>query len=253
MYTAFASSTSALGQLILYDISDGTTTAIMPSAETVREARIDGNVVVWTQGQNGSTKILYRDLSWASGVTVTLGGPNPAASDVEIGSRYVVWEKVAGTQKDIAAYDRLTGATITVSADPNLDERLPTTSGNWVAWEAESATGMAIRLANLAIKPVTSFVAVDDGSNVRRPSIDGGLVAFESDAAGDLDIYLYRICDGKVFQITTQADDQFLNNLFGDKVAYVDLRGTSLDVYASRFRFPWCVAACGAGGASQQP
>lgn len=256
VYTAFESTTSAMGQLMLYDIGDGTTISIMPGVETVREAPIDGDVVVWTQGQNGATLVLYRDLNWAAGVAVTLGGPNPATSNVEIGSSYVVWERVVNGQKDIAAYDRVTGAWIQVSADPNLDERLPTTSGSWVAWQAEDGGGaMTIRMANLAIKPVTSFVAVDDGSNVARPSIDGGLVAFESDAAGNLDVYLYRMCDGKIFQVTTQQDDQFLNNLFGDKVAYVDLRGTSLDIYATQFSLASCApwGACPAGGTSQQP
>ncbi len=137
------------------------------------------------------------------------------------------------------AYDRLTGAWISVSADPALDERLPTTSGNWVAWQAEDASGSStIRIANLAIKPVTSFAAVDDGSNVSRPCIDGDLVAFESDAAGNLDIYLYRISDGRIFQVTHDTADQFLVNLYGDQVAYVDERGTSLEVYASTFWLP---------------
>jgi len=238
VYTAFESPTSVLSKLMVYDTVSGTTTEVLADAGAFREARIDGDVVVWTQGQSGTTKVMYRDLTWVSGVTVTLGGPTPAASNVEIGSRYVVWEKTIGTQKDIAAYDRLTGATISVDADAGLDERLPSTSGNWVAWQAEDASGSrAIRLANLAYKPVTSFAAVNDGSNVARPSIDGDLVSYESDAAGNLDIYLYRISDGKTFQVTTQAGDQFLNNLRGDKVAYVDLRSPTLDIYTTQFAF----------------
>lgn len=239
VYTAFDSPTSTIGELMLYDIEQETTVLVIPTADTVREARIDGDVVVWTQGQNGVTKVLYRDLNWPAGVTVVLGGPSPAASNVEIGSRYVVWERAIDGQKDIVGYDRLTGAGITVSADPALDERLPTTSGNWVAWQAEDASGSTtIRMANLAIKPVTTFVALDDGSNVYRPCVAGDLVAFESDAGGNLDIYLYRISDGRIFQVTHNPEDQFLANLYGDKVAYVDLRGTSLDVYASTFWLP---------------
>jgi hypothetical protein len=238
VYTAFASPTTTLGRLMVYDIASGTTTPVLPDAGTFREARIDGDAVVWTQGQNAASSVMYRDLTWVSGVTVTLGGPTPAASNVEIGSRYVVWEKTIGTQKDIAAYDRLTGAWISVDADASLDERLPSTSGNWVAWQAEDASGSkAIRLANLAYKPVTSFAAVNDGSNVSRPSIDGDLVSYESDAAGNLDIYLYRISDGMTFQVTNQADDQFLSNLRGDKVAYVDMRGPSFDIYVTQFAF----------------
>jgi hypothetical protein len=239
VYTAFAGPTSTIGQLMLYDIDQGTTVLVMPTADTVREARIDGDVVVWTQGQNGFTSIFYRDLNWTAGVTVQLGGPDPAASNVEIGSRYIVWEKAVNGEKNIMAYDRLTGAWLSVSADPALVERLPTTSGNWVAWQAEDGSGATtIRMANLASKPVTTFAAVDDGSNVSRPCVAGDLVAFESDAGGNLDIYLYRISDGRIFQVTHNPEDQFLANLYGDKVAYVDLRGTSLDVYASTFWLP---------------
>ncbi len=242
VYTAFASPTSTLGMLKVYDIALATTADVMPAADTFREVRIDGDVVVWTQGQNGSTRVVYRDLTWPGGTAVALCGPTPDCGNVELGSRYVVFEKSIGTQRDIAAYDRLTGAAVTVSSDPTLDERLPTTSGNWVAWQAEDTASGArsIRLANLAVKPVASFVAISDGSNVGRPSFDGNLLAYESDAAGNLDVYLYRLTDGEIFQVTTQPDDQFLTNLFGDKVAYVDLRGSSLDVYASTLSFDAC-------------
>jgi LruC domain-containing protein len=226
------------GSRIVYTAFASTTNSVIPEAAGNREARIDGDVVVWTQGQNGSTRVLYRDLNWAAGVTVTLGGPTPAASNVEIGSRYIVWEKVTNGQKDIAAYDRVTGAWIMVSADQALEERLPTTSGNYVAWQATDAAGSTIRMANLAIKPVTSYTAVDNGASVARPCVDADLVAFESDLAGNIDIYLYRISDGRIFQATHDTADQFLVNLFGDKVAYVDERGGSLDVYVSTFWLP---------------
>jgi LruC domain-containing protein len=239
VYTAFAGPVSTVGALKVYDIVEGTTVDLLPEAGSVREGRIDGSVVVWTQGENGTTRIVYRDLAWDAGVTVTLAGPSPAASNVEIGSRYVVWEKVAGTQKDIAAYDRLTGAGITVSADATLDERLPSTSGKWVVWQAEDASGVyTLRAANLSIKPVTASAIVDNGSYVGRPSIDGDLVAYESDVAGSLDIYIYRISDARIFRVTDDASDQFLVNLFGDKVAYIDNRSGSYDVYVATFSLP---------------
>ena len=239
VYTAFASPTSVLGQLKVYDVSSGATVTLDQPSSTVREARIDGTVIVWTQGQSGTTEVWYLDLTSVAGTAYLLRGPNPAASNVEIGSRYVVWEETNGTQKDITAYDRLTGTYITVSADPGLDDRLPTTWGNWVAWQTEDSAGArAIRLANLAVKPVAPFVAVDDGFNVGRPSVDEGLVAFESDASGNLDVYVYRIADARIFRITYDGEEQFLNSLLGDVVGYVDLRGDSLDIYVSRFRLP---------------
>lgn len=239
VYTAFDAADTVMARLNLFDISSGETTAITPDPGPYREVRIDGDVVVWTQGQNAATSVHYRDLSL--GAAFVLAGPTPPASNVEIGSRYVVWEVVQGTQKDIKAYDRLTGAYIIVSADPTLNERAPTTSGNWVAWQAEDASGaFSIRLANLAFKPVESFVAVSNGSYVGRPSLDGDLVAYDSDLAGDLDVHLYRISDGETFQVTSRSGDQFLPSLLGDMVAYTDASGPSLDVYASSLAFDAC-------------
>jgi beta propeller repeat protein len=56
--------------------------------------------------------------------------------------------------------------------------------------------------------------------------------------AGSLDIYIYRISDARIFRVTDDASDQFLVNLFGDKVAYIDNRSGSYDVYVATFSLP---------------
>ena len=241
VYTAFPYVGSLDGELRLYDIDSAVTINIVSSAETVREARIEGDVVVWTQGTNGVTRVLYWDLTWSDlAEPVVLGGPTPAARNVEIGDHYVVWERVIeeadGTyQRDIWAYDIVGGIWIPVSEDPNRDERRPTTRNNWIVWQSTGPNGMTLELADMSQDPIEIQTIVDMGADVERPTVDGDFVAFESTAAGNLDIYLYRISDGSIFQVTDHPDDQMLNNLRGDKVSYVDMRNDSLDVFVSKF------------------
>ncbi len=238
VYTAFESKDSQLGRVMVYDLAAGTHTAIIDQADTVFEARIAGNAVVWTQGQAGALKVMYYDLGWASGLPVVIGGPTPPASNVDIGDRYVVWEEDVDYQGDIVAYDLFTGLLIAVSSVADLDERQPATAADIVVWESTAMDGtMTIELADLSQTPPVRTTVASGSAAAYAPSIDGDLVAYESDPDGDLDIFLYRISDAETFQVTTDPAHQWLNNLHGDKVAYVDSRSGSLDVYVSTFAF----------------
>ena len=114
-------------------------------------------------------------------------------------------------------------------------EANPATSGSWVVWQADDGAGGSDILA-LNLDTSDSRVIADDGSANLFPTIDGDIVAWESNADGDFDIYLHRLSAGDTFQVTNHADDQFLNNVFGNQVAYVDNR-TTTDVFVTTFDF----------------
>jgi dipeptidyl aminopeptidase/acylaminoacyl peptidase len=229
------------GQIKLYDLATGTSVALMPENDTVREARIHGDIVVWTQGQGGDTRVNYYDLNWPSGMDpLTIGGPNPASYNVDIGSRYVVWEQFDGGQTDIRGYDIYGGDYVSISADVNMNESDPATFGEVVVWQSTDAAGnTTIELADLSVKPAVRYTLVDNGALVYAPSIHENIVAFEARASStsDLDIYLARISDGKIFAVTASPDDQYLNNVFGDKIAYVDASGAATDIHVVTFAF----------------
>ncbi len=231
VYTAYESTSLLLGRLMLYEIDTGYTTELISAVDTPREVRIEGDAVVWTQGQTGSTRVHYLDLGWSSGNPIELGGSAPAAN-VEIGERFVVWEEFRNGQRDIFAYDLLMAMPVAVSDDASLDERLPSTSGTWVVWQALGPDGWTIQGRNVATD--ATFV-IENGAVVRRPSIYGNLVAFESDVEGHYEVYLYWIAKGETFRVTTDTHDQFLNNLYGNQVAYTDMRTGSLDIFVSTF------------------
>ncbi len=240
VYTALEIGSSE-GKIMLYDLAIGTTTELMAEADTVHEARIDGDIVVWTQGQNGNRRVNYFDLNWPSGTTpVTIGGPNPPSFNVDIGSRYVVWQQLVDGQYDIGGYDIYGGDYVSVSADSDLDERVPATFGEYIVWRATHSDGsMTLEIADMSVEPFDRYTAVDNGSLVFAPSIHGNVVAYEArrSSTSDMDIYLYRISDMGNFTLVDQPDNQYLNNIFGDKVAYVDADGAALDVWVSTFSF----------------
>jgi hypothetical protein len=241
VYTAYEDVSTTRGRIMLYDLAAGTTRALMSAADTVREARIQGSIVVWIQGQAGATLVKYLDLTWPAGTQpVTIGGPNPSCFGLDIGSRYVVWQQRVGNQFDIAGFDIYGGNYISISNDPDIDERRPASFGEHVVWRASHPDGsMTIELAELSTRPIFRTTAVDNGMQVYRPTIYQDLVAYEArhSETSDMDLYLYRISDGSTYTLTDLPDNQYLNNIYGDKVAYVDAQGPALDVWVSTFSF----------------
>ena len=55
VYTALDA--TGLGMIRLYDISNGSTSDLMPVPDSVKEARIHGARVAWVQGAPGATRI----------------------------------------------------------------------------------------------------------------------------------------------------------------------------------------------------
>jgi parallel beta-helix repeat protein len=241
VFTAYDPNTPMWGQVKLYDLDTGDTVDIMTEADTVREARIEGDIVVWTQGQNGDTRVNYFDLNWPTGIDpLTIGGPVPASYNVDIGSRYVVWEEANGASADVGGYDIYGGDYISIAADPDVDEAHPATFGQLIVWQATHTDGTTtIEIADMSVKPAARYTAVDNGTLVFAPSIHGNVVAYEGkrNASADLDIYLHRISDMADFPLTSAAGDQYLNNVFGDKVGYVDASAGQTDIHVATFNF----------------
>ncbi len=249
VYTAYESPTSSTGSIMLYRISSAET-LVLGSAEAVREARVDGSMVVWIQGAPGATLLMAYDLAdlGSGGAASVLAGPTPAPTNVEIGSRFVVWDQLVDRQRDVVAYDLVTGQTISVAADPATEEGFPATSGSWVVWESRSSSETGARISARNLDTGELRVIADYGTINTMPSIDGNLVAFESRAAGNYDVYVHRLLEGDTFQVTTDPSDQRLNNVFGDLVAYADSRNGSSDVFVSTLAFVPDDPCANAGG-----
>jgi hypothetical protein len=243
VYTAYLSAGSPVGRIMVYNLDAGERLTVTEDAATVFEARIHDTAVVWLQGGMDELEVMYYDLDSAA-YPIPIGGPD--VWDPDIGDRYVVWTREDNNEAgDIMAYDRILGELITVSDDPELYEREPSSYGDFVVWHATTITGAhTIELADLSKEPddpSARLTLIDDGSVVWDASIDDDLVAFRSDVAGNWDIYLHRISDGATFQVTTNQYDQFLSDLFGNMVVYADNRNLTRDVYLSSFSIVECM------------
>ncbi len=222
VYTAFDPFSSFNNAIKVFDIDTMTTTTVV-SGQPVVEARISGDIVVFVNGVSNAVVQLV-DLSSLPLTPVTISAQG--VSNVEIGDNWVVWEELnAGGDLDIRAYSLLSasGFSLSVSSAANIDERSPATDGNNVIFQVDDFSNniTTIDLVDLT-NPAGRITIADNGATVRGPTISGDFVAYESDVNGNFDIFLYRISDGETFQATTNGDDQVLNDVFSDKIAFVN-------------------------------
>jgi hypothetical protein len=124
-----------------------------------------------------------------------------------------------------------------ITNTPGISERRPATSGDWIVWQQIDGASMTIEGLNMA---TAEWFTIDNGSSNYNPSIDGDLVSWETEVAGNLNIWLYRISTGESFAVTNDLGYQYLNDVFGNLVAYVDYVDMSAgreDVYVSTLTF----------------
>lgn len=239
VYTAYDSQTVLSGRILVYDIDTASTT-VLATATALREPRCFADRVVWMHGTTSAAMVLLYDLAdLGTGASAQeIAGPSPSATNPEIGDRFVVWDSFVNNQRDVFAYDLLTGATFAVANDPTTDEWLASTSGAWIVWETRIPGQSATRIEALNADTLERRVIVDNSAASIAPTIDGNVVAYESRAAGNFDIYAYRLAERDTVAVTGgDATDQRLNNVLGDLVAYVDARNGSMDVYVSKLDF----------------
>ena len=161
---------------------------------------------------------------------IILSGPE-SASGVEIGSRYVVWEereryhrpqRHRGLRHD-HRHD------LDVASDP-ATEQAPATYGDWIVWQRTGGGTTSLWAQNVGApvrEPAFMFATTSAPSVVRNPSIDGDFIAYETNSSGNFDVYVYRLSEGAAYQVTNAAQDEILNNIFGDLIAFVDVSATA--------------------------
>jgi hypothetical protein len=219
VYTAY-DGTSTNGLIKVYDTQTFTTEVVVAD-EPVFDAHIHGTMIVFVTGTPGATVIKVVDLSWPKPWTpVLISDPAHPATAADIGSDWIVWQEVDGSDTDILAWSRNTGSAVLVSGAAGINERNPAIDGARVVFEVRDGATRTIDLVDLALD--TRLTIADNGAIVGRPRIDGDFVIYESDL-DDFDIHLYRISDGETFPVTEDSNHQMQADLLGDKVAFQNL------------------------------
>ncbi len=237
VYTAYEGTSSMSGRIMLYQISTGSLHGI-GNALVMLEPRISGNKVVWREGGAMASQVMLYDLGWLGTAREAdiIAGPTPPTFSLDIGDRYVVWAEASSGQMDVVAYEIATGVRTQLTSSPALESE-PSTSGAWIVWQAQDKGAPAIRIIARNMDTAEERVVADNGVWNVEPSIAGDLIAYESNLAGNLDVFVYRISTGETFQVTTDLAEQYLNDIFGNLVAYVDERTGTQDIYVSKLTF----------------
>lgn len=251
VYTSFESTASAAGEIRLYQISTGQTSTLATGISLqnfVAWPKIAGNKVVWEAANSlVGMSIQYYDISNPGAGVQTLLGPEIGSFDpFGIGDRLVTWSRTTTTgTNDVYAYDFLTGNITNLTQTAGIVERIPSTSGAWVVYRTQvlGSTDYGIEAYN--VDTGERRVIVPNGSLVTNPKIDGNLVTWDqSDGTSptpNFDVFVYRLDEGDTFQVTMDPAIQYLNDVFGDLVAYVRDQDPSIysqeDVYVSRLSF----------------
>lgn len=243
VYTAFDDTMSLSGSIMLYGLTTGHIRELS-SPGLVRDPKIHGHYVTWLQGSTGAAEVILYDLN--TNVTRSLAGPVPLTFQPQIGSRFAVWSSLEGDY-DIEVFDFELNTGYFITATGLTDERYPTTAGDWIAWQARDATSPYGRIEAYNGRTGEMRIIVDDGAQNRLPSLDGELLAWEGNPAGNMDVFVHRLDTSETFQVTSNPGDQYLNDLYGNMIAYVDRRSGDEDIYLSTlaFEFPDPCAAQG--------
>ena len=241
VYTAFDFVGAITGSIELYQISTGATRALFTGV-FVHVPRIEGNAIAWTTGGPFSVSLHYYDLTWPDGTPPQLlAGPSPSVNTIEVGDRFIVWGEYHGStgawQMDLLAYELATGLVHTIANDPVESEWRPATDGPWIVWQQQDAGDPITRIFANNFDTGERRLIANGANNNEGPTIDGDFVSWESDLSGNMDVYLHRLSTLETFRVTTDPADQFLNHVFGNQVAYVDMRNGIEDIYVSSFDF----------------
>lgn len=232
VFTSYDSVSSNSGSIVLYQISSPEESYEIATATIILEPKIHGSRVVWREGGTFSAMVKYYELGWlGTAITPrTLAGPVPPTFDIQIGDRFAVWAELDGDY-DIYAYDFSMMREIPVTDTAGINERNPGTSGAWIVWEQDSSSIEAMHM------DTGERISLSNGAGNYNPTIDGDLIAWKTDVAGNDDVWVYRRSEGESYAVTSDGDDQYLVDVFGNMVAYVDMSGGSEDVYVATLEF----------------
>jgi len=244
-FTSFESTSTFPGEIRLFQISTQQSWTL--GSGLVQMPKISGNNLIWRESNAQGTLIWRYDLSWLGSSTPAqlLYGPQPPVGEIAIGDQNVVWSVSQPDGYDIYGYDLASGSTFLVTQTPGVLDRLPSSSGPWVTYRAGDANDPGLdtlRIIGTNVDTGEVRVMADPASGVvSRPNVDGNLVSYDANLDGNYDIYVYRIDEEDTFQVTLGPENEFINDLYGDLVAYVRDQDPSIysqdDIYVSRLSF----------------
>jgi beta propeller repeat protein len=185
------------GSAIRAEPSGGGNVITVVSGHTVFDPAVCGTLVVWTDMRNGNPDIYGKDLAGGREFPIATSPATEAYPDCD-GGRVVYMSTGAKTGPDISMFDRTTGATTVVSAQP-WSEWQPAISGSRVVWQAwPNQPNCCIQVFGVDLSTGAPFT-VTTGSltgNQTLPDISGTVVAWQDDRRGTEDVWYVDLAGG---------------------------------------------------------
>lgn len=156
-----------------------------------------GSLVVWTDTRNGNPDIYGRDLAGGQEFPIATS-PAAEAYPACDGNRVVYMSTGATTGADISMFDRTTGATTVVSAQP-WNEWQPAISGNLVVWQGWPGQGLpnaTIQIFGVDLSTGAPIPVTHGSGNQLTPGVSGTVVVWEDDRGKNPEVWYLDLASG---------------------------------------------------------
>lgn len=236
VYTDYTYNNS--GDIVAFRTANGTTQNITAADKAAAghpfnsvDPAISLGLVAWTDSRDGNLEIYAKSL--------TTGEERRVSNSSDIDERpsvsfpIIVWQRCAvGSTCDIWSYDWATQVTTQITNTPASNERNPNVNGRKIVYQGDRSGNSDIYLYDLDTGTEKQLALPGDQTN---PHISGDFVAMDDLSSGLYHIKLWHYPSDSVFQITSGASGQYLNDIDGNRVVYTDDRNGDLDIYMYTF------------------
>lgn len=244
---------SARNALMVFDTTSATLIEIDPQPDANRVgASIGGPTVAYVDFRlHSAGEVVVHDLASNTRTRLTNDAAYDQSPSVSADGSVVVWERCATSILNcdvMKAAKGTSGWVVSTVAASNVAEANPDSNGAVTVFDANrgTVTGHDIYLSTAAGEDRLEL----DGTQL-NPSIAQGVVVFESKASdlAPADLFLYRLQDRKLFQLTNTVFNESLNDvtvLPDGRVRVVwasDDEGINRNIYGATFALP-AVVTC---------
>lgn len=214
---AFSRIAGGSSRIMVFDTASSTTTEIDPQATVFRlGAAIGGNTVAFIDQTTASTANLHAAFVGGASFQVTNDGRVTSRPSVAPAGNLIVYESCASDPADCsvrqAAWSGSSWVVSNITGDGTEAEGNPDTDGAMVVYDADRGGDREIawQPAGGGAEQVLTMAGAQ-----RNPSVSSGVILFESgaDPHSAADLWLYRMADNTLYQITSTPLDDTLSDV----------------------------------------
>jgi Tol biopolymer transport system component len=215
---SFTRSEGTCNALMIYDVSNASTTEIDPQACAQRSVGALGNTTLaFTDVSSLPTRVFVVDISGGAPIQLSSGTGSAQIPAVAPSGNVVVWEQCPFTILNCDIMRSVRSGGVWGPAEPVANSATPEgnadTDGTWIVYDRQILTP-SLTGQQIYFKPVASGTEtqLEIAGFQSKPSISSGVIAFESRSHPVFpgDIFIYVIATNTMYQVTNTplVDDQ---------------------------------------------